>query len=86
VEQGWSRGALAAVRALAARGWTVGVAAPDRRGLAGWSRRRTQTHLVRPVQPSADAFVESVAESVRADLGSYTLDYERLNLDAQRPV
>jgi predicted ATP-grasp superfamily ATP-dependent carboligase len=66
VEQGWSRGALAAVRALAAAGWTVGVAAPDRRGLAGWSRRRTQGHLVQPVQPSLDAFVDSVADAVRA--------------------
>jgi predicted ATP-grasp superfamily ATP-dependent carboligase len=65
VEQGWSRGALAAVRALAAAGWTVGVAAPDRRGLALWSRSRAQAHLVQPLQPSLDAFVESVAQAVR---------------------
>jgi predicted ATP-grasp superfamily ATP-dependent carboligase len=66
VEQGWSRGALAAVRALAAAGWTVGVAAPDRRGLAGWSRRPARWHPVRPLQPSVDAFVDSVATAVRA--------------------
>ena len=65
VEQGWSRGALAAVRALAAAGWTVGVAAPDPRGLALWSRSRAQGHLIRPLQPSVDAFVESVADAVR---------------------
>jgi predicted ATP-grasp superfamily ATP-dependent carboligase len=87
VEQGWSRGALAAVRALAAAGWTVGVAAPDRRGLAGWSRRRTQGHLIRPLQPSVDAFVDSVAAAVRA--GGYDVVFgageaELLALSAAR--
>jgi predicted ATP-grasp superfamily ATP-dependent carboligase len=66
VEQGWSRGALAAVRALAQAGWTVGVAAPDTRGLARWSRQRARAHLVRPLQPSVDAFIDSVTDAVRS--------------------
>ena len=66
VEQGWSRGGLAAVRALASAGWTVGVAAPDPRGLALWSRSCDRAHWVPPLQRSADAFVEAVARAVRA--------------------
>ena len=61
VEQGWSRGALAAVRALSAAGWRVGVAAPQPRGLALASRSCHARHLVAPLQPSVDTFVASVA-------------------------
>src|SRR4051794_13560626 len=69
VEQGWSRGGLAAGRALASAGWAVGVAAPDSRGLALWSRRCHRTHRVPPLHRSVDAFVEGVARAVR--VGGY---------------
>jgi predicted ATP-grasp superfamily ATP-dependent carboligase len=63
VEQGWSRGALAATRALAAAGWSVGVASAQKRGLALTSRWCARRHEIRPLQP-ADAFVASVAAVV----------------------
>ena len=69
VEQGWSRGALAAVRALAAAGWRVGVAAPQPRGLALASRSCHARHLVAPLQPSVATFVASVAAV--AEQGGY---------------
>jgi len=64
VEQGWSRGALAAVRALSAAGWTVGLASAERRGLARASRSCRRRHLIRPLQP-VDAFLDSVTAAVR---------------------
>jgi predicted ATP-grasp superfamily ATP-dependent carboligase len=64
VEQGWSRGALAATRALAAAGWFVGVASAQEGGLARTSRFCARRHLIQPLQP-ADAFVASVAALVR---------------------
>ncbi|GAB7189360.1 hypothetical protein NUM3379_00660 [Kineococcus sp. NUM-3379] len=66
VEQGWSRGALAAVRALAAGGWTVGVASPRARGTASSSRDCAARHRVASLQDSPQAFVESVADTVRS--------------------
>ena len=63
VEPGWSRGALAATRALAAAGWSVGVASAQRRGLALTSRWCARRHLIRPLHP-ADAFVALVAAVV----------------------
>jgi predicted ATP-grasp superfamily ATP-dependent carboligase len=69
VEQGWSRGGLAAVRALASAGWSVGVAAPEPRGLALSSRSCDRAHRVPHLQRSTDAFVESVADAVR--VGGY---------------
>jgi predicted ATP-grasp superfamily ATP-dependent carboligase len=60
VEQGWSRGALAATRALAAAGWSVGVASAQGEGLALTSRWCARRHVIRPMHP-ADAFVSSVA-------------------------
>ncbi len=65
VEQGWSRGALAAVRALAAAAWTVGVAAPQAGGLAWSSLAARHRHLVRGVADGVDGFVASVAGVVR---------------------
>jgi hypothetical protein len=89
VEQGWSRGALAGVRALAAAGWTVGVAAPGPRGLALSSRHCARWQRVEPVERSAGAFVESVASAVRA--GGYDVVFgageaELLALSAARGV
>ncbi|PPK92159.1 putative ATP-grasp superfamily ATP-dependent carboligase [Kineococcus xinjiangensis] len=65
VEQGWSRGALAAVRALAAAGWTVGVASPEGQGLASASRACAARHRVASLQRSPEAFLDSVARVVR---------------------
>jgi predicted ATP-grasp superfamily ATP-dependent carboligase len=61
VEQGWSRGALAAARALAAAGWTVGLGTAVGLGLARSSRSVTHRHRIRPLHP-VGAFVESVAQ------------------------
>ena len=87
VEQGWSRGALAAVRALSAAGWRVGVAAPQSRGLALVSRSCHARHVVAPLQPSMDAFVASVAAV--AECGRYDVVFgageaEVLGLSAAR--
>lgn len=64
VEQGWSRGALAATRALAAAGWHVGVATDAPRGLAVASRDCHRRHRVEPLHP-VGAFVDSVAEATK---------------------
>ena len=64
VEQGWSRGALAATRALAAGGWHVGVATDAHRGLSLASRHCRHRHRIRPLHPVGD-FVDSVAEAVK---------------------
>ena len=64
VEQGWSRGALAATRALAAGGWQVGVATNSARGLSLASRYCHRRHWTRPLHP-VDDFVDSVAEAVK---------------------
>jgi predicted ATP-grasp superfamily ATP-dependent carboligase len=59
-EQGWSRGALAAARALSAAGWTVGLATAQPSGLAFASRAVDRRHRIAPLHPVA-AFVDSVA-------------------------
>lgn len=87
VEQGWSRGCLAAVRGLALGGWTVGLASPAGPGLATASRAVSRRHLVTDLQPSLDAFVASVAAAVRA--GGYDVVFgageaELLALSARR--
>jgi predicted ATP-grasp superfamily ATP-dependent carboligase len=89
VEQGWSRGALAAVRALSAAGWWVGVAAPQPRGLALASRSCHARHLVAPLQPSMGTFVASVAAV--AEVGRYDVVFgageaEVLALSAAREL
>jgi predicted ATP-grasp superfamily ATP-dependent carboligase len=64
VEQGFSRGALAAVRALAQAGWYVGVGTPDGRGLAASSRACTRRHVVPAAHENQAAFLASVADAV----------------------
>ncbi|HEX8305836.1 MAG TPA: ATP-grasp domain-containing protein [Jatrophihabitans sp.] len=64
VEQGFSRGALAAVRALAQAGWQVGVAAPDGRGLASSSRACWRSHRVPAAHQDQPAFLDAVARAV----------------------
>jgi predicted ATP-grasp superfamily ATP-dependent carboligase len=85
VEEGRTRGALAAVRALAGAGWTVGTGTPGARGLAGRSRYVTTRHAVPPPRDGVDAFVDAVARAVRA--GGYDVvlaggDAELLTLAA----
>ncbi|HEV2886824.1 MAG TPA: ATP-grasp domain-containing protein [Jatrophihabitans sp.] len=65
VEQGFSRGALAAVRALAQAGWQVGVGAPDGRGLASASRSCARRHPVPAAHLDQPAFLAAVAGAVR---------------------
>lgn len=65
VEQGFSRGALAAVRALAQAGWQVGVGAPDGRGLASSSRACARRHRVPAAHQDQPAFLAAVARAVR---------------------
>lgn len=65
VEQGFSRGALAAVRALAQAGWQVGVGAPDGRGLASSSRACARRHPVPAAHQDQPAFLAAVARAVR---------------------
>jgi predicted ATP-grasp superfamily ATP-dependent carboligase len=64
VEQGFSRGALAAVRALAQAGWQVGVGAPDGRGLASSSRACARRHPVPAAHQDQPAFLAAVARAV----------------------
>jgi len=64
VEQGFSRGALAAVRALAQAGWQVGVGAPGGRGLASASRACWRSHVVPAAHQDPPAFLAAVARAV----------------------
>ncbi|MEU4511059.1 ATP-grasp domain-containing protein [Nonomuraea wenchangensis] len=64
VETGFSRGALAAVRSLAAAGWEVGVGAPTGAGLACSSRHRRRRHLVPAAHEDRDAFLAAVRRAV----------------------
>lgn len=54
-----SRGSLAAVRALAQAGWTVGVGSP-RPGPASYSKHCARWHFVPSPKESVDAFVDAV--------------------------
>lgn len=66
VEEGRARGALAAVRALHAGGWTVGVGSPGARGLAAASRRASRRHDVPSPAAGVTAFVDAVRAAVVA--------------------
>ncbi|TDC05742.1 hypothetical protein E1267_18745 [Nonomuraea longispora] len=65
VETGFSRGALAAVRSLAAAGWQVGVGHPKAAGLASSSRFCRWKHRVPAAHESHDAFMAAVGVAVR---------------------
>lgn len=65
VEQGFSRGTLTAVRALASAGWQVGVGTPGGSGLASSSRHCTRRHVVPAAHEDPGAFVAAVASAVR---------------------
>ena len=86
VEDGRESYVLAAVRSLAAGGWTVGLAGPVHSRSAG-SRWVARTHLVPPAQAGLDAFAVAVQQAV-AD-GGYDVvfggdDVEVLALSAVR--
>lgn len=61
---GYERSALAASRALAHAGWTVGIGSPMRSGLAAWSRSTSYWHQVPPVQHDLEAFLEAINTAV----------------------
>lgn len=67
VEHGYSRGALAAVRALSSAGWSVGVGAPEKGGLAALSRFARRWHRVPSPQASVDAFVSEVQRAIKEE-------------------
>lgn len=64
VGEGYERSALAASRALARAGWTVGIGSPTRSGLAAWSRSPSQWHQVPAVQYDLEAFLEAINTAV----------------------
>ena len=64
VEQGYSRGAVAAARALKGAGWMVGVGSPGGRGLAALSRSCDHRHHVPPAHQDREAFLHAVRSAV----------------------
>lgn len=64
IEQGDSRGAVAAVRALARAGWSVGVGSPAAAGLASASRFCRYRHEVPPAHRNVDEFMAAVRRIV----------------------
>lgn len=66
VEQGYSRGAVAAARALAAAGWRVGVGSPGAKGLAARSRACHTRHHVPAAHEDRDRFLDGVATVIRS--------------------
>ena len=64
VEDGVSRQALAACRALAAAGWQVGIGAQIRRGVAGCSRAASWNHCVPAPQHDPRGFAEAIVRAV----------------------
>jgi predicted ATP-grasp superfamily ATP-dependent carboligase len=68
VEDGRQRGALAASRALAKAGWTVGIASPGP-GFASASRSTARRHETPPPEAGEEAFLEAVRGAI--DAGGY---------------
>lgn len=66
VDSGQGRGGLAAARALAREGWTVGMAGPTRVGLGMLSRAVRHRHLIPPHSTDTSAFVQAVEEAISA--------------------
>lgn len=65
VEQGFSRGTLTVVRALASAGWRVGVGTPGGSGLASSSRHCTPRQVVPATHEDPGAFLAAVASAGR---------------------
>src|ERR671931_2844663 len=87
LEDGLSRQALSACRALAACGWEVGIGAELRRGVAGSSRAASFRHRIPAPQLDQDGFVAATAEAV-AEVGYEIVfgarDVDVLALSARR--
>ena len=66
VESGFTRGSLAACRALARDGWTVGVGSPEK-GLAASSRWAHRWHRVPPVEEDLAGFLEATERAIRRE-------------------
>jgi predicted ATP-grasp superfamily ATP-dependent carboligase len=66
VESGFTRGSLAACRALARDGWTVGIGSPEK-GLAASSRWAHRWHRVPPVEEDFDGFLEATERAIRRE-------------------
>jgi predicted ATP-grasp superfamily ATP-dependent carboligase len=66
VTLGRARGALAAVRALDAAGWTVGVGTPDGGGMVGRSRACSRRHVVPRPRGDGRDFLAAVRDAVAA--------------------
>ena len=66
VESGFTRGSLAACRALARDGWTVGIGSPEK-GLAASSRWAHRWHRVPPVEEDFAGFLEATERAMRRE-------------------
>ena len=71
VSVGRSRGVLTAARALAARGWSVGVGTPDGGGMIGASKWVSSCHRVPRPRGNCEGFIEGVRGTIA--LGGYDL-------------
>jgi predicted ATP-grasp superfamily ATP-dependent carboligase len=95
LEQGDVRGAVAAARALAADGWTVGSGAPVAHPLSGHSRAVTRQHRVPPISAGASALMAGVNQAIADggyevvfscdDIGLFLLSQHRSELHATFP-
>jgi hypothetical protein len=95
VEPGFTRGALAATRALAAAGWVVGVGTPTGTGLAASSHHAAHRHRVSSPEHDRDRFIESVNSAIAeggyqvvlpgSDAGALALSEWRARVDAIVP-
>lgn len=74
-----ARASLAAARGLAADGWFVGIAAPDRSGLASVSRRVAAFHTVPPPEDGEEGFLAALNAAVAA--GGYDLVFASSDVD-----
>ncbi|HYU57266.1 MAG TPA: ATP-grasp domain-containing protein [Actinomycetota bacterium] len=87
VDDGYSRGAVTAVRSLARAGWSVAVGSPGSLGPAAASRHAGARHDVPPAAADPERFLERVRRAIAA--GAYdvvlpTGDAELLALSAAR--
>lgn len=64
VDSGEGRGSLAAARALRHAGWTVGIACPSARGLAGRSRAVRHRHAVPALGDDPEGFLVGVQQAL----------------------
>lgn len=95
LEHGATRAALAATRALACAGWTVGIGCPAGSGLAASSRFASHRHRVPPPGRDQEPFVAGLGAAVRdgrydvvfgaGDAEILALSLNRARIDANVP-